>query len=143
MAEITSIDLTVLREQLEIAKLEGKNVVMDDRADKAVATLKDFERQIKFVIDALKAEMPAILEPFNATKIKGKYCTISIGKPRGTSSYFVDEEGSEYLKQQISNVIDVDKIEAYIEDKGQLPKGVHRNDPKPVISIRAKGLEDE
>ena len=142
MTEEKSIDLVALREQLQVVRQEGENIVLSDKADRAIGLLKLYESQIDIAIKIVKNIIPETLAPFNAKTVRGKYCTISVGKPRGTSAYYVDEEGSEYLKQRITNIPDVEKIEAYIESRGQLPIGVHKNEPKPVVSIRAKGLED-
>lgn len=141
-----SINLVELSENIKLAKTSGKDVVMSDEADKAIAMIKVAESQIKEAIQVIREHATVALEPFNAKTLKGKYCTITVSAPRKVNEYSVDEEASKkYSNKEVKYTPNKEAIEEYIENNdGQLPRGVHRNELKRSVSIRLKkGFLDE
>lgn len=136
----TLISLDELDKSIKTIEQNGKDIVLSDEADKAVATIKIAEKKIDDVIDHIREVAKEALEPYNAKSLKGKYITISVSAPRKVNEYTVDDEAeAEYWTQQVRRIPNKEAIEAYIEkNDGHLPVGVHRNELKQSVSLRLK-----
>jgi len=143
---IEVIDLKSLKENIELAKVEGKNVVINDKADYAIAKIKEAEKLIENTIELIKSYVPEVLEELNATNMKGKYCTISLSKPRNMGEYKIEPDkqvDEKFITVKKSYVPNVDAIDAYVEEHQKLPYGIIQPQGKRVVSIRYKEVNDE
>lgn len=136
-----TINLSQIKRQITLVKKVGNDVVIDDKADKAIGQLFMFQKQLDEALKAIKEQVAEALEPFNAKSLKGKYVTISIAEPRKDLKYKVDEEAqSKFAKQRISYTPNLEAIEEYIDQKGQLPQGVHLSGAKKVVRVTPKAV---
>lgn len=133
------INLTELYRNIELAKKDGKDVVMNHEADKAIAFLKVAEKQIEEAIVYIRELAKDALKPFNAKTLKGKYVTITVSAPRKVNEYSVTEDAdSKFWKKEIKIIPNKEEIEKYLEENESLPIGVIRNELKSSVSIRLK-----
>lgn len=135
-----SIDLVKLSEDIKLATKEGKDIVINDDADKAVAAVKLAEKQIEEAIDLIREAAKEALEPLNAKTMRGKFVTITVSAPRKVNEYSVDDEASsEFSVTQKKVIPNKEAIDKFIEDNdGRLPIGIHRNELKQSVSIKLK-----
>lgn len=134
-----TINLSQIRRSITLVKKVGNDVVIDEKADKAIAQLFTFQKELDEALKAVKAQVGEALAPFNAKTLRGKYVTVSIAEARRDLKYRVDEDAqAKYAKQRISYTPDVDKIQAYIDEKGQLPQGVHITDAPKVVRVMVR-----
>lgn len=139
MSNANTINLTEIKRKITLVKKVGDQVVIDEKAEKAIAQLFTFQKQLEEALKNVKGQVAEALEPFGAKTLKGKYVTVSVAEPRKDMKYRVDEEAQgKYAKQRISYVVDADKIEEYIEEKGQLPQGVHLSGANKVVRVTVK-----
>lgn len=137
-------ELTIVNEQAVDALLahitkDGDEVILSADAAKAIATFKNYQKQINDMEVKLKEAISNAMESFNATTVRGQTVTISKGAPQARSRFKLQEGFKhEWGKQQVSYVPDVDKIEEYIKLNDATPAGVELQDVKPVITIRLK-----
>ncbi|UOF78710.1 gp157-like protein [Caudoviricetes sp.] len=136
-----TINLSQIKRQITLVKKVGNDVVIDEKADKAIGQLFMFQKQLDEALKEVKAQVADALAPFNAKSLKGKYVTISVAEPRRDLKYKVDDEASaKFAKQRISYTPDVEAIEQYIDEKGQLPQGVHLSGAKKVVRVTPKAV---
>lgn len=124
---------------IKLARQEGKDILLNEDADRAIAYLKFLESEIEVTLKAIKSQMPEVMLPFNAKTIRGKYCRITVGNPKSTSLYRVDEsEVEDKFITRTTTVKVVPNHKAILEYKKQnksLPVGVYDNNPPSVVSI--------
>lgn len=140
------IDLNEIKKDIELAKVEGKNVVINERADYLIAKLKEYELLIEDTIKLIKSYVPDVLNELNSKSMKGRYCTVSLRAPGNVNKYKVDEDVStEFITKTTKIEIkpNVDSINKFYEENGHLPLGVHLIKLEPVVSIRAKTIEPD
>lgn len=134
------INLDDLARDIKVALQDGKDIIIDDNADKAVAAIKIAEKQIKQAINIIREHAKLALEPFNAKTLRGKYINITVSAPRKVNEYAVDDEADPmFWSKQVKMIPNKDAIESYVEKHdGSLPVGVHRNELKQSVSIKLK-----
>lgn len=134
-----TINLTTLEKQIKAVQKIGDQVVIDEKADKAIAEIYLAKKKLDDVLLNIKSLVQEGMQPFNAKSLKGKYVTISIAQPRADLKYKVDPEtGSKFAKQVVTYKPDVEAIDKYVEEKDQLPQGVSLSNAKETVRITPK-----
>ena len=122
------VDFSAIQTLFADVHLDGKNVVMSEEASKRIADFKRAQKLLSEVEDMLKEQVRDALAPFNATSLRGRYATISVGKPRKPASKYkiaADTPNADlYKTEKISLVPDETKIDAYFEANKHLPAGI-------------------
>lgn len=137
--ELQIVNTQAIDELLQHIERDGDDVIIKPEAARAIATFKQYQKQLDDMEKVLKDVIGQAMENLNTKTLRGTTVTISKGAAPGRSRFTLQEGFKhEWGKQQVSYVPDVDKIEKYIEENGAAPEGVEVNEPKPTITIRLK-----